>query len=246
MKFSCPSCQAKYFVRDEDVLGRTLKLRCHRCSGDIPIQGRRRSDPAGPLSSDRLRLSLPLEISGARAAAGVIDAAPLSSSAPPVSSAPLSRPSLPPPLPAELRAGEYFVGIAGKAVGPLDLAEVEQRARRGEIGPRTYVWHAGLFAWQRLARVPELQHLALRVAVDPARGIAGAPRGSDAHTLEERLGFGYLGEASPSGASGGPASERRVRLAAPVKNATPPSEGMSLLVGLVISLALGVALGALL
>lgn len=253
MKFSCPSCQAKYFVRDEDVLGRTLKLRCHRCSGDIPIQGKRRSDPAGPLSSDRLRLSLPLEISGARAAAGVLDAAPLSSSAPPVSSsappvssAPASRPSLPPPLPSELAVGEYFVGIAGKAVGPIDAIELEQRVVRGEIGPRTYVWHAGLLAWQRLARVPELQHLALRVAVDSAPASSGGPRGSDAHTLEERLGFGYLGEA-PLGARGDQTtSERRVRLAAPAKKVTQPSEGMSLLVGLVISLALGVALGALL
>jgi predicted Zn finger-like uncharacterized protein len=253
MKFSCPSCQAKYFVRDEDVLGRTLKLRCHRCSGEIPIQGRRRSDPAGPLSSDRLRLSLPLEISGARAAAGVLDAAPLSSSAPPVSSsappvssAPASRPSLPPPLPAELAVGEYFVGIAGKAVGPLDAAELEQRALRGEIGPRTYVWHAGLLSWQRLARVPELGHLALRLAVGSASGTSGSARGGDAHTLEERLGFGYLGEASPSTAAGDRVSERHVRLAAPAKKATPPSEGMSLFVGLVISLALGVALGALL
>lgn len=254
MKFSCPSCQAKYFVRDEDVLGRTLKLRCHRCSGDIPIQGRRRSDPAGPLSSDRLRLSLPLEISGARAAAGVLDAAPLSSSAPPVSSsappvssAPASRPSLPPPLPAELAVGDYFVGIAGKAVGPLGVAELEQRALRGEIGPRTYVWHAGLWAWQRLGRVPELQHLAQRVPVDSAPGISRAPRGSEAHTLEERLGFGYLGEASPPDASGKQTtSERRVRLAASAKKMNQSSEGMSLLVGLVLSLALGVALGALL
>lgn len=238
MKFSCPSCQAKYFVRDEEVRGRTFKLRCHDCHGDIPIQGRRRSDPAGPLSSDRLRLSLPLELSAARAVAGVIESAPLSlvpsssappvssSSAPPVSSsgplstraplstgAPLSRPSGPPPLPAELETGEYFIGVAGAATGPLDREELAARALRGDIGPRTYVWHPGLSAWQRLARVPELESV-LRCLEAPPRASSGAP-------------------------------PRLVTIAAPPRRPAP-SEGASLLVGLVISLALGVALGALL
>lgn len=230
MKFSCPSCQAKYFVRDEEVRGRTFKLRCHDCHGDIPIQGRRRSDPAGPLSSDRLRLSLPLELSAARAVAGVLESAPLSlvssSSAPPVPSsgplstraplstgAPLSRPSGPPPLPAELETGEYFIGVAGVATGPLDREELAARALRGDIGPRTYVWHPGLSAWQRLARVPELESV-LRCLEAPPRASSGAP-------------------------------PRLVTIAAPPRRPAP-SEGASLLVGLVISLALGVALGALL
>ena len=141
--------------------------------------------------------------------------------------------------------GEYYVGIAGAAVGPLTQGEVEQRLARGEIAPRTYVWHPGLASWQRLARVAELQHLLPRVAVS-APSLSAAPSSADSRTLEERLGVGYMGEASPSSAPGAQPAERRVRLGAANQKAPPPSDGTSLLVGLVISLALGVALGALL
>jgi len=242
MNFSCPACQAKYFVRDEDVLGRTLKLRCHGCSSDIPIQGRRRSDPVprppGSISSDRLRLSLPLELSGARAVAGVIEAAP-------VSQAPVSeqRPSLPPPLPREVGVGEFYVGVAGVAVGPLDLNQISERIERGEIGVRTYVWHPGLSTWQRLPEVAELESLLPRLSVKSRAAMPGPPPSSGARTLEERLGFGYLGEGAPVSERRN-TSEKHVRLGA-APRPTEPREGTALFVGLVVSLALGVALGAL-
>jgi len=239
MNFSCPACQAKYFVKDDDVVGRNFKLACRRCNGTIPIQGRRRSDPVAPLvrtiSSDRLRLSLPLELAAARAVAEVTESAPMSS----------VRPSLPPPLPLDVDVSEFYVGIGGLPVGPLDLDEVTRRAELGDIGPRTYVWRPGLAAWQRLAAVDELAHLSARLALPPP-ALPGPPPAPAAQTLEERLGFGYLGDAPALSQPDTPRAEKRVKLSAPTRKTTRDSEWRSLFVGLVISLAVGVALGALL
>src|SRR5688572_8882010 len=241
MNFSCPACQAKYFVRDEDVIGRTLKLTCRRCKGEIPIQGRRRSDPTpGPprsISSDRIRLALPLELTGARAVAEMSETGP--SSVPPS-----VRPSLPPPLPADVGLDEFYLGIAGAPVGPLLLEEVVLRIQRGDVGPRTYVWRPGLSAWQRMTQVPELASFLPRLSLTPPPALPGTS--SSSPTLEERLGFGYLGESPPSSRPAAAASQRRVRLSPPQSQPSKHSEWTSLWVGLVLSLAVGMALGALL
>jgi predicted Zn finger-like uncharacterized protein len=242
MNFSCPACQAKYFVSDADVIGRTLKLCCHRCRGDIPIQGRRagkRPTSSGPprsISSDRLVLSLALPHVAA------------SDGASPAS----VRPSLPPPLPADRSQGQFYIAIRGEAVGPLEADDLASRVERGEVGPRTYVWRPGEQAWQRLSQVAEFAYLLARVAVPPPNTPEVDPLGLDhpaldypAQTLEERLGFGYLGEDPASSRRGAALPEKRVRLAA--RRRPEPSSGWaSLFVGLVISLAVGVALGSML
>src|SRR5215467_2893455 len=39
MKISCQSCQAKYTIADEKVLGKVVKIRCKKCSSTIVING---------------------------------------------------------------------------------------------------------------------------------------------------------------------------------------------------------------
>src|SRR5579883_1916176 len=39
MKISCQSCQAKYTIADEKVLGKVVKIRCKKCSATIVING---------------------------------------------------------------------------------------------------------------------------------------------------------------------------------------------------------------
>ncbi len=39
MKISCQSCQAKYTIADEKVLGKIVKIRCKKCSATIVING---------------------------------------------------------------------------------------------------------------------------------------------------------------------------------------------------------------
>lgn len=173
--------------------------------------------------------------------AGLVEAAPSS-----------VRPSLPPSSLSEVGPGEFYVGIAGVPVGPLVVSQVAMRVAAGEIGARTYVWHAGLTAWMRLAEVPALADLVTATpSLGPPQSLAGsapsvAPASAGARTLEERLGFGYLGDAPPSSQPRTPRGEQRVRLA-PGPRPVGPHRGLaSLLVGLVISLAVGVTLGALL
>ncbi len=40
MKISCQSCQAKYAVADEKVIGKVVKIRCKKCNATIVVDGR--------------------------------------------------------------------------------------------------------------------------------------------------------------------------------------------------------------
>src|SRR5258708_8036765 len=46
MKITCQSCQAKYTVADEKVLGKIVKIRCKKCSATIVVNGS--GSPAAP------------------------------------------------------------------------------------------------------------------------------------------------------------------------------------------------------
>ena len=39
MKIQCQSCQAKYTIADEKVVGKVVKIRCKKCSATIVING---------------------------------------------------------------------------------------------------------------------------------------------------------------------------------------------------------------
>src|SRR5215813_8549905 len=47
MKISCQSCQAKYTIADEKVLGKIVKIRCKKCSATIVINGNEQSASSG-------------------------------------------------------------------------------------------------------------------------------------------------------------------------------------------------------
>ena len=44
MKIQCQSCQAKYTIADEKVVGKVVKIRCKKCGASIVING---NDPTG-------------------------------------------------------------------------------------------------------------------------------------------------------------------------------------------------------
>src|SRR5258708_13384932 len=48
MKITCQSCQAKYTIADEKVLGKIVKIRCKKCSATIVVNG---SDPSAATES---------------------------------------------------------------------------------------------------------------------------------------------------------------------------------------------------
>ena len=47
MKIQCQSCQAKYTIADEKVLGKVVKIRCKKCSSTIVINGNDHAADAG-------------------------------------------------------------------------------------------------------------------------------------------------------------------------------------------------------
>ena len=53
MKISCQSCQAKYTIADEKVLGKIVKIRCKKCSATIVINGNETAAAAAPTSEQQ-------------------------------------------------------------------------------------------------------------------------------------------------------------------------------------------------
>jgi predicted Zn finger-like uncharacterized protein len=52
MKITCQSCQAKYTIADEKVLGKIVKIRCKKCSATIVVNG---NDPSAAPAPEQLR-----------------------------------------------------------------------------------------------------------------------------------------------------------------------------------------------
>jgi predicted Zn finger-like uncharacterized protein len=52
MKIACQSCQAKYTIADEKVLGRVVKIRCKKCGATIVINGNEAAADGGPVGAE--------------------------------------------------------------------------------------------------------------------------------------------------------------------------------------------------
>ena len=89
---------------------------------------------------------------GAAVGVGLGMAQQLAGAAAPASRAAVS----PPPLPAT--AG-FFIGVDGKAQGPLDLGTLAQRVKDGVLRADTLVWREGMAAWAAAAQVPDVAAL---------------------------------------------------------------------------------------
>ena len=89
-----------------------------------------------------------------------------------------------PPAPPPPEAVDWFLIIAGKQVGPMNEAEVEERLKRREIDRRSYAWREGMPEWLRLESIENFQALANEVGdaswrivtpIEPAYPESGAP-----------------------------------------------------------------------
>ncbi len=69
--------------------------------------------------------------------------------------------------PAPEPPAEWFVAVREEQVGPLGLEGVKEKWEKGEVGPDTLVWSAGMADWRPLSAVPELAKL---VSPAPAAG----------------------------------------------------------------------------
>lgn len=55
-----------------------------------------------------------------------------------------------------LAGDEWYVGIGEQPVGPIRLAEIRDRAAKGEVTPECLVWRDGFEDWKPLTAFPEL------------------------------------------------------------------------------------------
>lgn len=72
-------------------------------------------------------------------------------------------------------SGQWFLGVQGKQVGPIDGADVTARCRSGEVTASTYLWRAGMTAWQFAAQIPEVQSVLVLGSTTPAPAESAAP-----------------------------------------------------------------------
>ncbi|MEL6544409.1 MAG: GYF domain-containing protein [Myxococcota bacterium] len=139
---------------------------------------------------------------------------------------------------------EWYVAIDDSQVGPIDLAEVEQRWDGRELDEDSLAWKAGMADWLPIADVAELSYL---ITERPqTRPSVGAGFGNTAATLGGGAGAGASVAAASFDAAEGPAIEWKPSAAsalsslveeeivapstpepaAPAANAQPPLEGM--------------------
>ncbi len=192
MKFLCGNCKAKYQIADEKISGRTLRMKCRRCSHDIIIRGDQVE--SAPPAAVAAAVSAPRAPAPQARRAGPVAAAPA-----PRANAPVRRPtgsalgadfrrsltgSAPPP-PAPPPAELWHVAINDVPVGPIRKEEIARKVQTGAVNGESLVWREGFDDWRPLKEVAELAAL-LRRERPPApsrpsavgRGIGARTQGS--------------------------------------------------------------------
>jgi predicted Zn finger-like uncharacterized protein len=56
---------------------------------------------------------------------------------------------------------EWYVAIDEQQIGPISIGELSKRRERGELGPETLVWKAGLDDWMPVMEISELRSLVI-------------------------------------------------------------------------------------
>src|ERR1051325_5400045 len=145
MKIVCDACQAKYSISDDKVQGKVFKIRCKKCSNIIVVRG-----------------------GGGGASAAEPAAAP-----------------------AEKDTRVYDYGYEGGGgggggddavwhlvinqdqVGPMTVAEVQQKFASGEIDGETFTWREGFADWLPLSQVDAFSGLVASGSTTHATGGGG-------------------------------------------------------------------------
>lgn len=146
MKFLCGNCKAKYQIADEKIAGRTLRMKCRRCSHDIIIKG---EQAAQKVAASKGRAAA----GGARSAASAGRPSALSADFRRNVSA---RPEPPPP---RAPVAQWHVAINDVPVGPIKSEEMGRKVGTGAVSGESLVWREGFDDWRPLKEVPELAAL---------------------------------------------------------------------------------------
>ena len=191
MKITCQSCQAKYTIADEKVVGKTVKIKCKKCGAAIVVQGG--GDPsqvggndagyAPPEGDDGAETRVFGEQSGAGPQASV-DA--------------------------------WMVNVSEGDERTMTSAQLAAEYARGALNNDTYVWREGMSDWLPIASVPELaQYVAAQGPgrAGPAAAAGAKPMGAVARDSAPQHSPSQAGAprplSSPPAAAAAPAAARR-------------------------------------
>jgi TonB family protein len=124
MKIVCDACQAKYSISDDKVQGKVFKIRCKKCSNIIVVRGGAGAAEPAPVAQEKDTRVYDYGYDGA---AG-----------------------------GEAAAGDdavWHLVINQDQVGPMTVAEVQQRFAAGEIDGESFTWREGFADWLPLSQV---------------------------------------------------------------------------------------------
>lgn len=144
MKIVCDACQAKYSISDDKVQGKVFKIRCKKCSNIIVVRGGAGAAEAAPASQEKDTRVYDYGYDGAGGEAPAGDDA------------------------------VWHLVINQDQVGPLTVAEVQQRFASGEVDGETFTWREGFADWLPLAQVDAFVALVASGTTTAALGGGGA------------------------------------------------------------------------
>ena len=148
MKIVCDACQAKYSISDDKVQGKVFKIRCKKCSNIIVVRGGAGATEAPAAQEKDTRVYDYGYEGGGGAEAPAADDA------------------------------VWHLVINQDQVGPMTVAEVQQRFAAGEIDAETYAWREGFADWLPLSQVDAFAAFvasgSTTAAVSPSSGGGGA------------------------------------------------------------------------
>jgi predicted Zn finger-like uncharacterized protein len=154
MKITCQSCQAKYTIADEKVAGKTVKIKCKKCSATIVVHGDQQGGAGQTLDPNLVLGAGADEDVETRVFSGEAG-------------------QLPP-------AGEeWTVNVSDDDQRTLTTSQIVEGWQNGALNADTYVWKDGMGDWLPITGVPELMQLvgggggAAAVAPEPQFGLGG-------------------------------------------------------------------------
>ncbi len=129
MKIVCDNCSTKYSIADEKVRGKVFKIKCKKCSHIIVVKGQESTAEGQPAGFDQkeTRVFDYSGFDGQKNDPGGAGADPI-----------------------------WHMVIDREQIGPLTVAEVQQKWSTGECDRDTYAWREGFADWQRLGAIEEL------------------------------------------------------------------------------------------
>ena len=149
MKIVCDACQAKYSISDDKVQGKVFKIRCKKCSNIIVVRGGAGASEPAPVAQEKDTRVYDYGYDGAGG-----DQPPAADDA------------------------VWHLVINQDQVGPMTVAEVQQRFASGEIDGESFTWREGFADWLPLSQVDAFAGLVQSGSTTTAGGGGAAAIGA--------------------------------------------------------------------